>query len=519
MKNFLRSFVLVVACLSLVASSATIAQETTKEKDTAKDSLKAAPSGEPQLSVTQHQITLGGKVLRYKVTAGYMLMRDEAGKAKANIFFTAYTREDVGDVSKRPLLFSFNGGPGSASLWLHLGLIGPKRVLMSDMGESLAPPYNLVDNEYTWLGETDLVFIDPVMTGYSRPAQGEDPKQFLGYTEDIASVGDFIRLYTTRNARWASPKFLAGESYGTTRAAGLSGYLQNRYNLYLNGIMLISTILNFQTARFQPGNDLPYMLFLPTYTATAWYHKRLSPELQQKPLKAVLAEAEQFALGDYALALLQGSKLSETTHKSVVERLAKLTGLTPQYVEESNLRIEISRFTKELLRSERRTVGRLDSRFKGIDRDAAGERGEFDPSLDATISGPFTATVNDYLRRQLGVKNDLPFESLTGRVQPWNYNNVQNQYLNVGETLRQAMAKNPFMKVWFASGYYDFATPYFASDYTVNQLQLDPSLQPNITQTYYEAGHMMYIYKPALVQLQSDFVKFIRAALPPQTTK
>lgn len=448
-----------------------------------------------------------------------MLMRDEAGKPKANVFFTAYTRDDVGDVSKRPILFSFNGGPGSASLWLHLGVIGPKRVLMSDMGESLAPPYNLVENEYTWLGETDLVFIDPVMTGYSRPAQGEDPKQFLGYVEDIASVGDFIRLYTTRNARWASPKFLAGESYGTTRAAGLSGYLQSRYNLFVNGIVLISTILNFQTARFQPGNDLPYILFLPTYAATAWYHKRLAPELQQKDLKSVLAEAEKFATGDYALGLLQGSKLPEAARKSLVERLAKLTGLTPQYVEQTNMRIEIFRFTKELLRGERRTVGRLDSRFKGIDIDAAGERSEFDPSLDATISGPFSGMVNDYLRRELGVKNDLPFESLTGRVQPWSYNNVQNQYLNVGETLRQAMTKNPFMKVWFASGYYDFATPYFASDYTVNQLQIDPSLQTNITQTYYEAGHMMYIHKPSLVQLHSDFVKFIRSALSSSSTK
>lgn len=515
MKNFLRSSAFVAVCSLFVMMSVGIAQESAKEKD----STKAASGGEPQLSVTQHQITVGGKVLRYKVTAGYMLMRDESGKAKANIFFTAYTREDAGDVSKRPVLFSFNGGPGSASLWLHLGVIGPRRVLMGDMGESLAPPYTLVDNEYTWLPETDLVFIDPVMTGYSRPAQGEDQKQFLGYVEDIASVGDFIRLYTTRYGRWSSPKFLAGESYGTTRAAGLSGYLQNRYNLYINGIALISTILNFQTARFQPGNDLPYMLFLPTYTSTAWYHKRLVPELQQKSLKTVLAEAEQFALGDYALALLQGSKLPEATRKSVAERLAKLTGLTQQYVEGANLRIEISRFTKELLRSDRRTVGRLDSRFKGIDLDAVGERFEFDPSLDATISGPFTATVNDYLRRELGVKNDLPFESLTGRVQPWNYNNVQNQYLNVGETLRQAMTKNPFMKVWFASGYYDFATPYFASDYTVNQLQLDPSLQPNITQTYYEAGHMMYIHKPSLVQLQSDFTKFIRAALPSQSTK
>lgn len=477
---------------------------------------------DPPLATTQQQIMLGGKPLRYKTTAGLLPLRDEAGKLKATVFFTAYTRDEgastAASTAKRPITFVFNGGPGSASLWLHLGLMGPKRVLMGDAGESLAPPYMLIPNEYTWLDETDLVFLDPVMTGFSRPAQGEEAKQFLGYEEDLASVGECIRLYLTRFERWSSPKFLAGESYGTTRAAGLAGYLQTRYNLYLNGVILISTILNFQTARFAPGNNDPYILFLPTYTAAAWYHKKLPPDLQAKNLKTVLQEVEVFALNEYAIALLQGSKLSKPAHQQVVEKLSRYTGLSPTYIEQTNLRIEIGRFTKELLRNERRTVGRLDSRFKGVDIDAAGERYEFDPSLDATISGPFTATVNYYLRSELAVGNEhvrweIPFESLTGRVQPWNYNNVQNQYLNVAETLRRAMNKNPFMKVWVAAGYYDLATPYFASDYTFAQMHLDDDIRSNITQTYYEAGHMMYIHSASLRQLKSDCVKFFRSAL------
>ncbi|MDE3056717.1 MAG: peptidase S10, partial [Bacteroidota bacterium] len=280
--------------------------------------------------VTHHQMMVDGKPLKYTATAGYMIMKDENGKAKANIFFIAYTKDGVADPSTRPICFTFNGGPGSSSVWLHLGALGPKRVLLKDDGEPTAPPYKLVDNEYTWLDQTDLVFIDPVETGYSRPAAGEDKKQFTGYKEDIQSVGEFIRLFTTRYERWASPKFLAGESYGTTRAAGLSGYLEERYGMYLNGICLVSSILNFETAEFATGNDLPYILFLPSYTATAWYHKKLSPDLQQNFQKA-LDESKTFALGDYASALMQGDQLPEAKQKEIEQELARLTGLSPQY--------------------------------------------------------------------------------------------------------------------------------------------------------------------------------------------
>lgn len=466
---------------------------------------------EPTLSVTSHSIKVKGQVINYKATTGYMLMREEDGKPKANIFFIYYAKEGVSDPRTRPLTYSFNGGPGSSSVWLHLGALGPKRIMMTDEGEMTKPPYEVVDNEYTWLDETDLVFIDPVITGYSRPVEGVDKKEFHGYVEDIASVGDFIRLFTSRFQRWNSPKFLAGESYGTTRAAGLSGYLQERHGLYLNGLVLISSILNFQTARFEKGNDLPFSLFLPTYAATAWYHKKAGTDY--KDLKTFLAEVENFALGEYTLALTKGAKLSEAEEASVVSKLSKYTGLSAEYIRQTNLRIEIQRFCKELKRKDMETVGRLDSRIKGKDYDYAGERNEYDPSLAGAISGPYTMAINDYVRRVLKYENDLPYEILTGRVQPWNYNNVQNQYLNVAETMRGAISRNPYLKVLICNGYYDLATPYFATDYTISHLFLGKSLQNNIKMTYYEAGHMMYIHKPSLIKLKDDVSGFIKEAL------
>ncbi|MFU8859192.1 MAG: S10 family peptidase [Cyclonatronaceae bacterium] len=475
------------------------------------DATHAFPS-ETQLKVTKHQVRIAGQTISYTATAGTMKMKDEEGNHKADIFFIAYTRDGVNDMAKRPVTFSFNGGPGSSSVWLHLGALGPRRVVMSDKGEMLRPPFELTDNEYSWLDETDLVFIDPVMTGYSRPAPGEDKSQFHGYVEDIESVGEFIRLYTTRYERWASPKFLAGESYGTTRAAGLSAWLQDRHGMYINGLMLISSIMNFQTARFEPGNNLPYILFLPSYTATAWYHKRLSPDLQQNLWKT-LHEVENFAHTDYALALMKGDQLSETERRRIVNQLAHYTGLSTEYVDNSNLRIHIRRFTKELLRKEGRTVGRLDSRFKGIDADNAGEFYEYDASYNGAIYGPYTATLNHYVRTELEYENDLPYEILTGRVRPWSYSNVENRYLNVAEDLRAAMTKNPYLSVWIASGYFDLATPYYATDYTVNQMGLDPTLRRNISLSYYESGHMMYIHMPSLQQFRQDFLSFIRKSL------
>lgn len=491
-----------------------------------------AESKKPQdkIVTTRHTLTLGKREVRYTVTAGTMVLREESetggeGKnafegdqPKAEIFFVAYTLDrdsttpEAAHRRNRPITFSFNGGPGSSSVWLHLGLLGPRRVEMGDAGALLPPPYQLVDNEYTLLEVTDLVFIDPVTTGYSRAVEGENPKQFHNFDRDISSVGDFIRLYTTRYNRWVSPKFLIGESYGTTRSAGLSGYLQERYGMYLNGIMLVSSILNFQTARFTPGNDLPYILFLPTYTATAWYHGRLDKELQ-RDLRTTLDEVEAFALGEYTRALMLGDALPQAGYKSIVTKLARYTGLSPEYVRQTNLRIDIMRFTKELLRDERRTTGRLDSRFKGIDRDAAGETWEFDPSL-AAITGPYTATLNDYVRTELDFESDLPYEILTSRVHPWGYESHQNQYINVAETLRKAMATNPHLKVLVANGYYDLATPYLATIYTFNHMELDESLRKNYEMKFYEAGHMMYVHMPSLAQLKNDLAAFVRSTIP-----
>jgi carboxypeptidase C (cathepsin A) len=481
---------------------------------------------EEQLSETQHTIMIDGRAVSYKATAGRLVLREEeeneekeskGAKAKASIFFVAYTKnapEEVDQVAysrERPITFSFNGGPGSSSVWLHLGLLGPQRVrLMDEEDRPLPPPYRLTDNQQSLLDETDLVFIDPVSTGYSRAVQGEKTAQFHGFRKDIESVGEFIRLYTSRYQRWASPKFLIGESYGTTRAAGLSGYLQDRHGMYLNGIVLVSTILNFQTARFYGGNDLPYILFLPTYTATAWYHHKLPDELQAD-LAKTLEEVEDFALGAYNLALMKGAALPDDERERIVERLARYTGLTREYVKQTNLRIDIHRFVKELLRDQHRTVGRFDSRFTGIDRDAAGEKHDYDPSY-AVVQGAFTATLNDYVRAVLAYESDQLYEIISDRVQPWSYEEHQNQYVNVADTLREAMTKNPFLRVFVANGYYDLATPYFATHYTFNHLGLDASLQDNIAMGHYEAGHMMYIHEPSLAQLKADLAAFIQSA-------
>jgi carboxypeptidase C (cathepsin A) len=504
-----------VPALLLFAASATLAQQPAPppadrpRDEKPKDDKKAPP--EEKLVQTKHSIRVAGQEIKYTATAGTLLLKLEDGTPKASIFYIAYTKDDVSDPSQRPVTFTFNGGPGSSSVWLHLGAFGPRRVQMGDAGSLLPPPYKLVDNESSLLDVTDLVFIDPVSTGYSRAVPGEPPKQFHGVEEDVQSVGEFIRLYTTRYKRWASPKFLAGESYGTTRAAGLSGYLQERYGMYLNGIVLISSILNFETAAFDAGNDLPFILYLPTYTAIAWYHKKLSPDLQAD-LQKSLDDSKHFARGEYADALMAGDALSAARRAEIAQKLARLTGLSQDFVEQCNLRVQISRFTKQLLRSERRTVGRIDGRFTGVDRDAAGERPDYDPSI-AAITGPYSAMLNDYVRTDLKFESDLPYEILTSRVRPWNYAPYENRYVNVAETLRGAMTQNPFLRVFVAKGYYDLATPFFAADYTFDHLGIDPTLRSHLSGAYYEAGHMMYAHMPSLAKLKLDIAQFMRSSV------
>jgi carboxypeptidase C (cathepsin A) len=473
-------------------------------------SSTAAFDGPETPVVTRHELRAGGKTLRYTATTGFLPIRSAQGEIEARVFFIAYTLDGVGDPSRRPLTISFNGGPGSSSVWLHLGALGPRRVAMNDDGTMPAPPYRLVDNEATWLDQTDLVFVDPVGTGYSRATKTELGSKFWGVQGDIQSVGEFIRLYVTRYGRWRSPLFMVGESYGTTRAAGLAGHLIDR-GLAFNGILLVSSILNFQTARFTTGNDLPYVLFLPTYTATAFYHKRLTADLQ-RDLSATLREAEAWAAGDYTVALAKGDSLTAAERAAVVEKLARYTGLSREYVERANLRVEIQRFCKELLRDQDRTVGRLDSRFVGFDRSGVAEQPDFDPSLTA-IRPPYTAALNDLVRRTLGFETDAPYHILGGGIGQWDWGSSGSGFADTGDALRDAFAKNPHMRVFVGSGYFDLATPYFATEYTLAHLGLPPSLASRITRRYYQAGHMMYIDVDELAALRRDVAAFIAEAL------
>lgn len=390
--------------------------------------------------VTRHELRRGDRVLKYTVTTGMMPLTNEAGETEANMFFMAYVADRPGGPDKRPLMFSFNGGPGSSSVWLHLGALGPKRVRMLDDGALPPPPYELVDNEHTWLDQTDLVFIDPVGTGYSRATKPELGKKFWSVQGDI------------------------------------------------------------------------YILFLPTYAATAWYHKQVPADQQQRPLREFLDEVERWAAGDYTEALAKGDRLTPDERREVVQRLARYTGLDPAWLDATELRIEIGRFTKELLRDQKRTVGRLDSRLKGWDLLAATERPEFDPSM-AAIRTPYTAMLNHYVRTALGYKTDLTYYILGGGIGPWDWGSAGAGYPDTSEALRSGFAKNPYMRLFVASGFYDLATPYFATEYTLSHMGLDPSLRGNISTAEYEAGHMMYIHAGELARLKKDVSGFLEKAL------
>jgi len=470
------------------------------------------PEPEPQptddLVTTAH--TISG--LSYTATAGRIALRQEVHDddtftghvVKADVFLTSYTLNGA-NPKERPVTFAFNGGPGSSSVWLHLGLLGPRRVLMGDVGELLPPPYGLADNAETLLTVSDLVFIDPISTGYSRAAKGEKSKDFHGYQADLESVAEVIRLWTSRNGRWMSPKYLCGESYGTLRAAGLSEHLQERYGLYLNGLMLISTILDAGTVETSGHNDLPYALFLPTFAAVANYHGRHG----DRPLREVLDDAEEFALGDYRRALDEGAR--REARGPVIQRLAALTGMDEAYLDRVNLRVDEGRFFAELLREQKRTVGRLDGRFLGWAADAGQERISADPSYHA-IQGPYTAALNHYVRAELSYANDLPYEILTDRVQPWSYKEFEGQHVHVADKLAAAMRANPHLRVYVASGYYDSATPYFATRHTFAHLAIPAELRGNIQYADFEAGHMMYVHEPSRLTQSAQLARFVTAA-------
>jgi carboxypeptidase C (cathepsin A) len=474
--------------------------------------------------VTRHQIEIDGQTIHYEAKVGTMLLVNDEGATdkdgeiieEARIFFIAYRKieQDASgqwvypDPGTRPITFSFNGGPGSSSVWLHLGIYGPKRVAYADeVGNPGPAPYDWVDNHESLLDQSDFVFIDPVSTGFSRAEGDTSVKDFHGVEQDIDSVAEFIRRYVSSTHRWRSPKYLTGESYGTTRAAGLASRLESRHGMAVNGVILVSSVLNFQTIRFNIGNDLPPVLFLPTFAATAHYHGRLSDQLQRMPVADVVDMAERFAIGEYASAMMLGDLLPEDRRRSVRARLSELTGLSEDYLDDVHLRPSMPGFCKELLRDEGLTVGRLDSRFIGRDRDDAADSYEYDPSYSA-IQANYTGAMNGYVREELGFKTDLPYQILTS-VWPWDYGSGgNNRYLNVAERLRNVMEKQPGMRVFIASGYYDLATPHFATEYTVSQMMLREGTRANVEIHDYAAGHMMYVHRPSRIKLREDLVRF-----------
>ncbi len=487
-----------------------------KPDDTAKAGTADTKPADPtdDLVTTRHQLRVGRKTLEYAATTGRVVLRDEVYedgkftgfKAKAEMSMTSYVVE--GGAPDRPVTFAFNGGPGSSSVWLHLGLLGPRRVLMGDVGALTPPPYEIADNAESLLAVSDLVFIDPVSTGYSRAVEGTKPEPFHGYQGDVESVGELIRMWTSRHKRWMSPKFVAGESYGTTRGAALAEHLQSRHGMYLNGLILISSVLDFASLDFEnQRNDRAHALYLPTYAAVAHYHGKHG----RKSLQAVLAEAEEYASRDYPWVLSRGDRLTAKERTAAVRKLAALTGLSEDYVDRADLRIEHWRFFGELLRDERRTVGRLDARFTGPMASAIAEEMDADPSHDA-IAGPYAAAFNHYVRDELGYQNDLPYEQISRRVNPWSFKDFEGRPIDVTPKLERAMRANPHLQVHVAYGYYDGATPHFAAEDVVAHLRLPDELRANIEHKYYEAGHMMYVHEPSRIQQSKDLAGFVTRA-------
>ena len=482
-----------------------------------------AKSGAPELpvpqetrSVTQHSIVINGQTIKYSATAGNLVIRNDQGDALGSFFYVAYTQDGVRDMSRRPVTFLFNGGPGSSSIWLHMGSFGPVRVDTANTKATPPPPYRLVSNQHSLLDKSDLVFIDAIGTGFSRIVGKGMPKDFYGTDPDIASFGKFIQRYVTLNNRWQSPKFLLGESYGTTRAAGLVDWLQGK-GMAFNGVILQSSWLNgFVDFPGPPFSlDLPYELYLPTMAASAWYHDKL-PQ-QPADLTVFLQQARQFALGDYARALDQGDNLSAADTQAIAEKLHAFTGLPVRYILDAKLRITPDRFEKDLLRGDQRTMGRLDARFLGIDHDAAGETPDYDPS--GTAIGPaYTAAFHWYLANDLKYKTDLEYKVENYHEVGRDWDNGQRiggqkyPLMDVEENLRQAMTENPHLKVFSANGYFDFATPFFETEYDLDHMGLDASLKKNISYGYYQSGHMIYLNVQALAEYKTDVAKFYDSA-------
>ena len=473
------------------------------------DSAALDSAGVPafeKISTTHHTTNINGTAISYTARAGTMVLRDDSGKPKATVFFISYSR-DGQDAATRPVTFFFNGGPGSASLWLDMGIMSPMHPDMGPNGAQPAPPYNLVANPNSPLDVTDLVQIDAMMTGYSRPAKGVKPTEFTGAANDVAMFGQFIRDYLDKYHRWQSPKYLFGESYGTFRSAGLASELQSREGIELNGIMLLGTVLDFQYIQPSPTNDIAYAAFLPTYTATAWYHKKLPADMQGETLEQVVQQSREYAFGDYLTALAKGNTLTAAEKTTVAQKLARFAGVSQQYVLNTNLRIDPGTFRTELLRDQREILGRYDSRLVGINGNASNTRQDYDPS-DVAPSGAFMAAFMRYLHDDLDYSSDLQYY-MGGHAGRWDYSSLGNGYPSEVESLRLAMAKDPYLHVMVGAGYYDTATPFANAEYTFNHLGFDQTYKDRVQFHYYESGHMAYLNQASAKQLKADIARFI----------
>ncbi len=462
--------------------------------------------------VTHHQITVDGKLLHYTATTGRLPIKRGDGKIEAEMFFVAYTL-DGQEAAKRPLTFCFNGGPGSATVWLHMGAVGPKQVVLEANGFMPPPPYTIADNPNTLLDRSDLVFVDAISTGFSRAANAEAVKKFLGVKGDIEAFGEFVRLYVTRYERWSSPLFILGESYGTTRAAGIAGFLANR-GISFNGITLLSTAMDFGTLEWAKNNDIPYFLLVPTFSMIAAYHKRLPPDLMQD-LAKTRQEVEHWSMTDYAAALLKGDGLAPDERQKIIDAYARYTGLDKKLIDNANLRINVEQFTHNLLLDQKLRVGRLDGRFTGVDPEGLLDQRFYDPT-SAAILPPYTAVFNNYVRSELGYKVDLQYKVFAWdepAFQKWDWGEADKGFPNTSPGLRAALVENPYLKVLVMEGYYDLATPYFAANYSIDHLNLGPDYRQHVSFTTYEAGHMVYIDGASHAKMKKDLVEFMGKSL------
>ncbi|MGA9855378.1 MAG: peptidase S10 [Gammaproteobacteria bacterium] len=497
---------LLLAAPAFAADSAPAAKPAT--------SATVTPAPKEVKTVSQGNVTIDGQTIKYTATAGTLLLRNDKGDPTASMFYVAYTKDGVRDYKHRPVTFLYNGGPGSSSIWLHMGAFGPVRVIVSDAAATPPPPYDIVPNQYSLLDKSDLVFIDAVGTGYSRVVGKGQTKDFWGVDEDVKAFGQFIERYITVNNRWNSPKYLLGESYGTTRSANLADWLQHQ-GVALNGVILQSTILNYGDTF--PGTDLEYISYLPSYAAIAWYHDKLA----NKPadLQAFLQQVRQFARGEYADALYQGSSLPQAEYNDVLAKLQQYTGLSQQYLKNANLRVDPSRFRAQLLRGDDRTMGRYDARYEGINMDNAEEFPDYDPS-DTSIGPAYTAAWNWYVTNKLKYQTSETYRTTYYKIiREWDWKHplpgrpsfFMPPEPDVAANLGEAMRENPHLKVFSANGYFDLATPFFKTEFDLNQLDLPPDIYKNIGFYYYPSGHMLYLHVPTLKAYKDDLAKFYDA--------